>query len=153
MLEMPRSRGPRDGPSAKTLTDNKDDPIRPYDFSTGSRFMCGVTNRDLYKIFMTGLDGTPIAVLCDDIKPADAWGLGALPADAAAARHARSSDVEGWLASHAGELKPIGPGEADSRGYQPSPVKTGFRCAGNTSGLWVSRAWWGQPWCRARPPR
>src|SRR2546427_3963726 len=67
--------GHGDGPSAKTLTDNKDDPIRPYDFSTGSRFMCGVTNRDLYKIFMTGLDGTPMPSFADDIKPADGWDL------------------------------------------------------------------------------
>src|SRR5260370_37640898 len=30
-----------DGPSASTLTDSKDRPIVPYDFTTGERFKCG----------------------------------------------------------------------------------------------------------------
>jgi len=114
-MECWKCHGPRahgDGPSAKTLTDNKDDPIRPYDFSTGSRFMCGVTNRDLYKIFMTGLDGTPMPSFADDIKPADAWDLVHFLRTAAAARHARSSDVEG-LASRPmpASSSPSGPGK------------------------------------------
>src|SRR5208282_3218323 len=47
--------GQGDGPSAATLTDSKDNPIRPYDFALGkndSRFKCGSTNQDIYKIFM-----------------------------------------------------------------------------------------------------
>src|SRR6202050_1732554 len=47
--------GHGDGPSASTLTDSKDNPIRPYNFSIGTRFKCGTTNQDLYRIFMTGL--------------------------------------------------------------------------------------------------
>ncbi len=69
----PEGRG--DGPSASTLTDSNDQPIRPYNFAAGSRFKCGVTNRDLYKIFMTGLDGTPMPSFADVIKPDDAWDL------------------------------------------------------------------------------
>ncbi len=64
-----------DGPSASTLTDSNDEPIRPYNFSAGSRFKCGATNQDLYKIFMTGLDGTPMPSFADVIKPEDAWDL------------------------------------------------------------------------------
>ncbi len=64
-----------DGPSASTLTDSNDQPIRPYNFAAGSRFKCGATNRDLYKIFMTGLDGTPMPSFADVIKPEDAWDL------------------------------------------------------------------------------
>jgi len=67
--------GRGDGPSASTLTDSKDLPIRPYDFSSGSRFKCGQTNADLYQIFMTGLDGTPMPSFSDNIKPNDAWDL------------------------------------------------------------------------------
>ncbi len=67
--------GRGDGPSASTLTDSKDRPIVPYDFSTGTRFKCGETNEDLYRIFMTGLDGTPMPSFADVIKPADAWDL------------------------------------------------------------------------------
>jgi mono/diheme cytochrome c family protein len=63
------------GPSASTLTDSNDQPIRPYNFAAGSRFKCGATNQDLYKIFMTGLDGTPMPSFADVIKPEDAWDL------------------------------------------------------------------------------
>ena len=69
----PEGRG--DGPSASTLTDSNDEPIRPYNFSAGSRFKCGTSNHDLYKIFMTGLDGTPMPSFADVIKPDDAWDL------------------------------------------------------------------------------
>jgi mono/diheme cytochrome c family protein len=67
--------GHGDGPSASTLTDSNDQPIRPYNFAAGSRFKCGATNQDLYKIFMTGLDGTPMPSFADVIKPDDAWDL------------------------------------------------------------------------------
>jgi mono/diheme cytochrome c family protein len=67
--------GRGDGPSASTLTDSNDQPIRPYNFAAGSRFKCGSTNQDLYKIFMTGLDGTPMPSFADVIKPEDAWDL------------------------------------------------------------------------------
>ena len=69
----PEGRG--DGPSASTLTDSNDQPIRPYNFAVGSRFKCGVTNQDLYKIFMTGLDGTPMPSFADVVKPDEAWDL------------------------------------------------------------------------------
>src|SRR6267143_815674 len=67
--------GRGDGPSASTLTDSNDQPIRPHNFHEGSRFKCGTTNHDLYKIFMTGLDGTPMPSFADVIKPEDAWDL------------------------------------------------------------------------------
>jgi len=67
--------GRGDGPSAATLTDSNEQPIRPYNFAAGSRFKCGATNHDLYKIFMTGLDGTPMPSFADVIKPEDAWDL------------------------------------------------------------------------------
>jgi len=64
-----------DGPSAATLTDSNDQPIRPYNFAAGSRFKCGATNQDLYKIFITGLDGTPMPSFADVIKAEEAWDL------------------------------------------------------------------------------
>jgi len=69
----PEGRG--DGPSASTLTDSNDQPIRPYNFAAGSRFKCGSTNADLYKIFITGVDGTPMPSFADVIKPEEAWDL------------------------------------------------------------------------------
>jgi mono/diheme cytochrome c family protein len=101
--------GHGDGPSASTLTDSKDNPIRPYNFSTGSRFKCGTTNEDLYRIFMTGVDGTPMPSFADNLQPADAWDLvhflrtmQPIASPEAVAWHA-------WLPAHAGELTPIGP--------------------------------------------
>ncbi len=70
--------GRGDGPSAPTLTDSKEQPIRPYNFAEAgndSRFKCGDSNQDLYKIFMTGVDGTPMPSFADVIQPNDAWDL------------------------------------------------------------------------------
>jgi mono/diheme cytochrome c family protein len=67
--------GSGNGPSAATLTDNKERPIVPYDFTKGTRFKCGSTNQDVYRIFMTGLDGTPMPSFHDDLKPEEAWDL------------------------------------------------------------------------------
>jgi cytochrome c oxidase cbb3-type subunit 2 len=69
----PEGRG--DGPSASTLTDSNDQPIRPYNFAEGSRFKCGATNQDIYRIFVTGVDGTPMPSFADVIQPNDAWDL------------------------------------------------------------------------------
>lgn len=67
--------GRGNGPSAPTLTDDQGAPIKPYDFHDESRFKCGTSDDDLYKIFMTGLDGTPMPSWSDNIKPDEAWDL------------------------------------------------------------------------------
>lgn len=67
--------GRGDGPSASTLTDSNDQPIRPYNFTSSNRSKCGSSNQDLYRIFMTGVDGTPMPSFADVIKPEDAWDL------------------------------------------------------------------------------
>lgn len=67
--------GRGDGPAAPALTDSNNQPIHPYDFQSGSRFKCGTTNTELYKIFMTGLDGTPMPSFADVLKPGEAWDL------------------------------------------------------------------------------
>ena len=67
--------GRADGPAASTLTDSKDRPILPYNFSTGTRFKCGSTNTDMYRVIMTGLDGTPMPSFADQLQPNDTWDL------------------------------------------------------------------------------
>ena len=101
--------GHGDGPSASTLTDSKDNPIRPYNFLTGSRFMCGTTNEDLYRIFMTGLDGSPMPSFADQLQPAEAWDLVHFLRTLQPLKTRESAIWRAWAASHAGELKPIGP--------------------------------------------
>jgi len=101
--------GHGDGPSAKTLTDNKDDPIRPYNFETGSRFMCGTTNQDLYRIFMTGLDGSPMPSFADQLKPAEAWDLVHFLRTLQLLKTPEAAIWRSWFTTHGRELKPIGP--------------------------------------------
>jgi len=67
--------GKANGPSADTLTDDQNRPIKPYDFTDASRPKCGSTDQDIYKIFMTGLDGTPMPSFADNVKPDEAWEL------------------------------------------------------------------------------
>ena len=67
--------GRANGPSADTLTDDQNRPIKPFNFHDESNFKCGSTDQDLYKIFMTGLDGTPMPSFADNLKPDEAWDL------------------------------------------------------------------------------
>ena len=67
--------GRGDGPSAPTLRDNKGNPIPPYDFTTGARFKCGKTDQDLARIFLTGLDGTPMPTYVDYLQSDQVWDL------------------------------------------------------------------------------
>ena len=67
--------GRANGPSAETLTDDQGRPIKPFNFHDGERFKCGTTDQDLYRIFMTGLDGTPMPSFMDNLKPDEAWDL------------------------------------------------------------------------------
>lgn len=98
-LECWKCHGPQgkgDGPSAATLTDSKDQPIRPYNFAGGhddSRFKCGSSNQDIYKIFMTGVDGTPMPSFADTIQPNDAWDLVHFLRTLQVNRHSKENDV------------------------------------------------------------
>jgi cytochrome c oxidase cbb3-type subunit 2 len=67
--------GMANGPSAPTLTDDLGRPIEPFNFTIGARPKCGDTDKDIYRIFMTGLDGTPMPSYADNIKPDEAWDL------------------------------------------------------------------------------
>jgi mono/diheme cytochrome c family protein len=67
--------GEANGPSAATLQDDLGRPILAFNFTEGSRPKCGSTDQDLYRIFMTGLDGTPMPSFADNIKPEEAWDL------------------------------------------------------------------------------
>jgi mono/diheme cytochrome c family protein len=114
-LECWKCHGPQghgDGPSANTLTDSKDNPIRPYDFSSGSRFMCGVTNQDLYRIFMTGLDGSPMPSFADVVKPDEAWDLVHFLRTLQPLKSQEADLWQTYKAAHGVDIKPIGPDAA-----------------------------------------
>ncbi|HLZ41580.1 MAG TPA: cytochrome c [Candidatus Sulfotelmatobacter sp.] len=67
--------GEANGPSASTLQDDLGRPIAPFNFTEGARPKCGSSDADIYRIFMTGLDGTPMPSFADNIKPDEAWDL------------------------------------------------------------------------------
>jgi cytochrome c oxidase cbb3-type subunit 2 len=66
--------GTGDGPAAKTLVDDWGDLDPPFDLTKG-HMKGGATGPDLYRVFMTGLNGTPMPSYADSIKPEEAWDL------------------------------------------------------------------------------
>ncbi len=66
--------GQGNGASAATLMDDWGHHIEPRDFTRGS-LKVGDAPEDLYRTFMTGLNGTPMPSFADSISPEDAWAL------------------------------------------------------------------------------
>jgi cytochrome c oxidase cbb3-type subunit 2 len=58
--------GKGDGPSASTLLDDWEVPIRPFDFTKGN-FKFGDSPADVYRTFNTGLAGVPMPTFYDTI--------------------------------------------------------------------------------------
>jgi mono/diheme cytochrome c family protein len=69
------AKGHGDGPDAPTLVNIKHEPLPPYDFTATDRFKCGVTNSDLYRTFMTGMDGSPMPSYAEKLSSDQAWDL------------------------------------------------------------------------------
>jgi len=63
-----------DGPSAHELKDDWGNPIVPYDLTQG-HIKCGDTGKDIYRVFITGLNGTPMPSFTDSISSDEAWDL------------------------------------------------------------------------------
>lgn len=61
------------GPSAASLTDSSGYPITPFDFTSGPRFKCGDTDRDMFRDLMTGLDGTPMPSFATALSTEQKW--------------------------------------------------------------------------------
>lgn len=61
------------GPSASTLTDSNGSPIKPFDFTSGSRFKCGDSDRDMFRDLTTGLDGTPMPSFASAMTTEQRW--------------------------------------------------------------------------------
>ncbi|MGE5177211.1 MAG: cytochrome c [Hyphomicrobiales bacterium] len=66
--------GHGDGPASMTLRDDWGNPIVPYDLTKG-HLKGGSTPRDIYRVFMTGLSGTPMPDYSRATDPAQAWDL------------------------------------------------------------------------------
>jgi cytochrome c oxidase cbb3-type subunit 2 len=67
--------GQANGPSADTLVDDENRPIKAFNFHDSQRFKCGSSDQAMYRDFMTGLDGSPMPSFSDNLKPEEAWDL------------------------------------------------------------------------------
>lgn len=67
--------GKGDGPSVPTLFDDWGFHITPFDFTASPRRKCGNSDQDLYRTFLTGLNGTPMPSFADTLTPEEAWHL------------------------------------------------------------------------------
>jgi cytochrome c oxidase cbb3-type subunit 2 len=120
-LECWKCHGPlgrSDGPSAATLTDSKDQPIKPYNFSTGGRLKCGETNRDVYRDFMTGIDGTPMPSFADNVKPDEAWDLVHFLRTLQVTRKSPEREI---LRAHGGKIPDVAPPAAPAQDNSQPP--------------------------------
>ena len=61
-------------PNGRRLSDDWGDHIQPANLTTG-RLKCGREPQDIYRVFMTGLNGTPMPSFADSLTPAQAWDL------------------------------------------------------------------------------
>lgn len=67
--------GRGDGPLAKDLKDYLDNPITPADFTLSGGIKSGKSARDIYRTFMTGINGTPMSSYADILNSDEAWDL------------------------------------------------------------------------------
>jgi mono/diheme cytochrome c family protein len=63
-----------DGPSSAELEDSWGDKILPFDFTSGP-LKGGSSPGNIYRTFVTGLDGTPMPSYQDSIEEQDSWDL------------------------------------------------------------------------------
>ena len=100
------------------MQDDQNRAIKAYNFAEGSRPKCGSTDQDIYKIFMTGLDGTPMPSFSDNVKPDEAWDL--VFYLRTLERSDKTNTKEKQIAKQLG-LKPINP-NAPAPEAAPAPV-------------------------------
>jgi mono/diheme cytochrome c family protein len=67
--------GRGDGPSAPTLKDDWDQPIRPADLAQRWTFRGGSSREDIFRAMTTGLNGTPMPGFVDALKPEERWAI------------------------------------------------------------------------------
>ncbi len=67
--------GKGDGASVPTLFDDWGNHTVPFDFTASPHRKCGNSDQDLYRTFLTGLNGTPMPSFADTVSPEDAWHL------------------------------------------------------------------------------
>ena len=67
--------GRGDGPSAPTLVDELNFPIRAADLSQSWTFRGGSSREDIFRTMSTGLNGTPMPSFTDSLTPEQRWAI------------------------------------------------------------------------------
>jgi len=67
--------GRGDGPSAPTLKDDWEHPIRAADLSQSWTFRGGSTREDIFRTMSTGFNGTPMPAFSDSLTPEQRWAI------------------------------------------------------------------------------
>lgn len=67
--------GRADGPSAPTLTDDLNHPIRAADLSQSWTFRGGSSREDIFRTMSTGFNGTPMPSFADSLTPEQRWAI------------------------------------------------------------------------------
>lgn len=67
--------GRGDGPSAPTLTDDWNRPIRAADLAQNWTFRGGSTREDIFRTMSTGFNGTPMPSFADGLTPEQRWAI------------------------------------------------------------------------------
>jgi mono/diheme cytochrome c family protein len=67
--------GRGDGPSAPTLKDDYDHPIRAADLTQSWTFRGGATREDIFRTMSTGFNGTPMPAFVDGLSPEQRWAI------------------------------------------------------------------------------
>jgi len=63
------------GPAAWTLVDDLGQRVFAFDFTRGWKMKGGSSPEDVYRIFHTGVDGTPMPSYADVISEEESWDL------------------------------------------------------------------------------
>jgi mono/diheme cytochrome c family protein len=67
--------GRGDGPSAPTLTDDWNRPIRAADLAQNWTFRGGSSREDIFRTMSTGFNGTPMPSFADGLTPEQRWAI------------------------------------------------------------------------------
>ena len=115
--------GRGNGPSAATLVDQWNNPIRPADLTQGWNYRSGSSPRDVLVRLMTGIDGTPMPSYAEAVKPEEVWDL---------AYYVHSIQVEPRWSSRVEAVKASGPlpSGGDDPAWEKAP-RTDLRLSGN----------------------
>ena len=109
--------GHGDGPSASTPDRQQGQSDPAVQFLDRVALQVRRHQRGLYRIFMTGLDGTPMPSFADNLKPEEAWDLVHFLRTLQPIQSPEATVWHAWLPRMPGSSGPIGPDVPDNESF------------------------------------